>query len=180
MSVIHELGLRNLKCLALGGVRKQVRNFKELTEGNHQKWSVRLNLTQRREPHQFQTMEGLTVALHDSLDSGAWPFLVGGAICLVYSVNERDLDFKWATPNEAKSCEQDKTLHTLGRRRLKQVCDAFWCLGQHVRYTENFIMLPWCCNAERTTVLYDRTSFLKFWTINEEFQVDQSHHLVSD
>ena len=22
---------------------------------------------------------------------GAWPFLVGGAICLVYSVNERDL-----------------------------------------------------------------------------------------
>ncbi len=23
---------------------------------------------------------------------GAWPFLVGGVICLVYSVNERDLD----------------------------------------------------------------------------------------
>ena len=23
---------------------------------------------------------------------GAWPFLVGGAICLVYSVNERDYD----------------------------------------------------------------------------------------
>jgi hypothetical protein len=23
---------------------------------------------------------------------GAWPFLVGGAICLVYSVNERDHD----------------------------------------------------------------------------------------
>jgi hypothetical protein len=27
----------------------------------------------------------------DSMDSGAWPFLVGGAICLVNSVNERDL-----------------------------------------------------------------------------------------
>ena len=25
------------------------------------------------------------------MDSGAWPFLVGGAICLVNSVNERDL-----------------------------------------------------------------------------------------
>ena len=28
----------------------------------------------------------------DSMDSGAWPFLVGGVICLVNSVNERDLD----------------------------------------------------------------------------------------
>ena len=25
------------------------------------------------------------------MESGAWPFLVGGLICLVYSVNERDL-----------------------------------------------------------------------------------------
>ena len=180
MNVIHELDLRNLKCLALGGVRKQVRNFKELTEGHHQKWSVRLNLTQRRESYQFQTMEGLTATLHNSLDSGAWPFLVGGAICLVYSVNERDLDFEWATPHEAKSYEKDKTLHTLGRRRLKQVCDALWCLGPHVRYTEESDMSPWCWNVESTIVLHDRASFLLFWTINEEFQVDQSHHLVSD
>ena len=28
----------------------------------------------------------------DSMGGGAWPFLVGGAICLVNSVNERDLD----------------------------------------------------------------------------------------
>ncbi len=27
---------------------------------------------------------------HDSLGGGAWPFLVGGVICLVDSVNERD------------------------------------------------------------------------------------------
>ena len=27
----------------------------------------------------------------DSMDSGAWPFLVRGVICLVNSVNERDL-----------------------------------------------------------------------------------------
>jgi len=25
------------------------------------------------------------------MGGGAWPFLVGGVICLVYSVNERDL-----------------------------------------------------------------------------------------
>ncbi len=28
----------------------------------------------------------------DSVGGGAWPFLVGGVICLVYSVNERDLN----------------------------------------------------------------------------------------
>ena len=30
-------------------------------------------------------------ALLDSMGGGAWPFLVGGVICLVNSVNERDL-----------------------------------------------------------------------------------------
>ena len=28
----------------------------------------------------------------DSMGGGAWPFLVGGVICLVDSVNERDLN----------------------------------------------------------------------------------------
>ena len=28
--------------------------------------------------------------VHDSVGGGAWPFLVGGAICLVNSDNERD------------------------------------------------------------------------------------------
>ena len=41
-------------------------------------------------------------------------------------------------------------------------------------------MSTWCCNVENTIVLHDRASFLLFWTINEEFQVDQSHHLMSD
>eukprot|EP00997_Jenningsia_sp_PLL12_P008972 NODE_583_length_1586_cov_140.518543_g479_i0.p5 GENE.NODE_583_length_1586_cov_140.518543_g479_i0~~NODE_583_length_1586_cov_140.518543_g479_i0.p5 ORF type:complete len:71 (+),score=15.58 NODE_583_length_1586_cov_140.518543_g479_i0:28-213(+) len=31
-------------------------------------------------------------AFLDSAEGGAWPFLVGGVICLVDSVNERDLD----------------------------------------------------------------------------------------
>ena len=30
----------------------------------------------------------------DSMGGGAWPFLVGGVICLVNSVNERDLDLQ--------------------------------------------------------------------------------------
>ncbi len=37
----------------------------------------------------------------DSMGGGAWPFLVGGVICLVNSVNERDLDLltSWAKPS---------------------------------------------------------------------------------
>ena len=60
-------------------------------EGHHHKWSVRLNLTQRRKPYQFQTMAVLTEHFHDFLDSGAWPFLGGGLPCQVDSGNERDL-----------------------------------------------------------------------------------------
>ncbi len=35
----------------------------------------------------------------DSMGSGAWPFLVGGVICLVNSVNERDLDLLNSSAN---------------------------------------------------------------------------------
>ena len=65
-----------------------------MTEGHHQEWSLRLNLTQHGEPHQVRTWEGLTdrELFLDSMGGGAWPFLVGGVICLVDSVNERDLN----------------------------------------------------------------------------------------
>ena len=33
------------------------------------------------------------------MGGGAWPFLVGGVICLVNSVNERDLDLLNSTPS---------------------------------------------------------------------------------
>ena len=36
-------------------------------------------------------IDRLTIFL-DSMGGGAWPLLVGGVICLVYSVNERDLN----------------------------------------------------------------------------------------
>jgi hypothetical protein len=35
----------------------------------------------------------------DSMGGGAWPFLVGGVICLVNSVNERDLDLLNSSSN---------------------------------------------------------------------------------
>ena len=76
-----------------GEVRLQSWNLKELTEGYHQEWSLRLNLTQHGATHRVRTRSGLTdrELFHDSVGGGAWPFLVGGAICLVDSVNERDL-----------------------------------------------------------------------------------------
>jgi len=68
--------MRNQSILVPGGVWLQGSNLKELTEGHHQEWSLRIILTD---------------LFLDSMGGGAWPFLVGGAICLVNFVNERDL-----------------------------------------------------------------------------------------
>ncbi len=37
----------------------------------------------------------------DSMGGGAWPFLVGGVICLVNSVNERGLDLLNSSANSS-------------------------------------------------------------------------------
>ena len=47
--------MRNQSFWVPGGVWSQVWNLKELTEGHHQEWSLRLNLTQHGETHQVQT-----------------------------------------------------------------------------------------------------------------------------
>jgi len=54
---------------------------------------MRLNLTQHGKPHQVRTQQGLTDCelFLDSVEGGAWPFLVRGLVCLVNSVNEREL-----------------------------------------------------------------------------------------
>ncbi len=39
----------------------------------------------------------------DSMGGGAWPFLVGGVICLVNSVNERGLDLLNSSANPRDS-----------------------------------------------------------------------------
>ena len=40
----------------------------------------------------------------DSVGGGAWPFLVGGVICLVNSVNERDLSLLTRRSNPRIDC----------------------------------------------------------------------------
>ena len=41
-----------------GEVWLQSGNLKELTEGHHQAWSLRLNLTQHGKSHQARTLDG--------------------------------------------------------------------------------------------------------------------------
>ncbi len=39
------------------------------------------------------------------MGGGAWPFLVGGVICLVNSVNERDLNLLIVKPDFLSGCQ---------------------------------------------------------------------------
>ncbi len=76
-----------------GEVWTQVWNLKELTEGHTRSgacgliWPNTGKLTRARLKYDWQKWE----LFLDSKGGGAWPFLVGGVICLVNSVNERDL-----------------------------------------------------------------------------------------
>jgi hypothetical protein len=80
------------KSLGSGGSMVARLKLKGIDGRTHQRWSLRFNLTQHGETYQVQTWWGLTVWKHflDFMGGGAWPFLVGGVICLVDSDNERD------------------------------------------------------------------------------------------
>ncbi len=84
------------KSLGSGGSMVARLKLKGIDGRAHQRWSLRFNSTQHGETHQVQTWEGLTVWKHflDFMGGGAWPFLVGGVICLVDSDNERDSQSK--------------------------------------------------------------------------------------
>ena len=48
------------------------------------------------------------------MGGGAWPFLVGGVICLVNSVNERDLDLLNSSTNPAVLVSRPLLRGTIG------------------------------------------------------------------
>jgi hypothetical protein len=50
----------------------------------------------------------------DSMGGGAWPFLVGGVICLVNSVNERDLDLLTSAQQHSCCCRDALLRGTIG------------------------------------------------------------------
>ena len=66
----------------------------ELTEGPHQEWRLRLNLTQQGETQQVQRHYGLTdhELFLDYVGGTACPFPVGGVFCLLNYDNERYLN----------------------------------------------------------------------------------------
>ena len=92
---------RNSSFWVLGGVWSQDWNLKELTEGHHQEWSLRLNLSQHGKAYQTRTWSWLTDGeiFLNSMGGGAWPFLVGEATCLVNSDNGRDFCWFFANAN---------------------------------------------------------------------------------
>ena len=117
------------------------------------------------------------------MDGGAWPFLVGGAICLVNSDNERDSSLlnrsdvqrhimynflegqgAFSTTKRSKS-RSVMPLDVRGRTRatLKDKACSFPCsreLGNPMK------------------LLHDWDWGLKLFPLNEEFPVNTSHQLV--
>lgn len=75
---------------------------------------MRLNLTQHGKRYQVRTTPGLTDCelFLDSSNGGAWPFLVGGVICLVDSDNERDLYLKIVAGLVTEKAKKNNTHHT--------------------------------------------------------------------
>ncbi len=58
----------------------------------------------------------------DSMGGGAWPFLVGGVICLVNSVNERDLDLLNSSPYPLDRVRDFlEGLSVLSRRKIEAI-----------------------------------------------------------
>jgi len=60
MTVGEAIGAKDSSFQPVGAVHLQGRNLKELTEGYHQAWILRLNSTQREKPYWVQTTKGLT------------------------------------------------------------------------------------------------------------------------
>ncbi|KAI3493939.1 hypothetical protein L1887_41146 [Cichorium endivia] len=93
------------------------------------------------------------------MGGGAWPFLVGGAICLVNSVNERDLSLLTS---------------------YVEVCDALRCSGPHARYTDVFNEYIALADRPGKSLKFhrDRDRSLQLLVFNEEFLVSASHQLA--
>ena len=70
------------------------------------------------------------------MGGGACPLLVGGEICLVNSVNERDLNLLTSVTWAAS--QRDFVSLTQGCLRQEQVCDALRCSGLRLFIDSSF------------------------------------------
>ncbi|KAI3672101.1 hypothetical protein L2E82_50564 [Cichorium intybus] len=92
------------------------------------------------------------------MGGGAWPFLVGGAICLVNSVNERDLSLLTS---------------------YVEVCDALRCSGPHARYTDVFNEYIALADRPGKSLKFHRDGdrSLQLLVFNEEFLNPVNHRV---
>lgn len=84
----------NRKFLDFGGNIFASMKLKRIDGRSHKKWNLRLNSTQHGKAYQSQIvgMNDRLKIFHDSLNGGAWPFLVRELFCQVNSDNVRDLN----------------------------------------------------------------------------------------
>ena len=81
------------------------------------------------------------------MGGGVWPYSVGGVICLVHSVDERDLCMLDSVKDDSFliTSKRDFVCLTQGSSRQYQVCNALMCSGLHSRHTDvfnEFLTLP--------------------------------------
>ena len=146
---LHQHSVGNQSIRVPGGVWSQGWNLKKLTGIHLQARSMWLNLTQHGETYQVQTRLGLTdwQLFLDCVNSGAWPVLVGEVICLVNSVNERDLCLlnSWnqlrLVLNFLEGLFDDKRMEVKGNTRSVMPLDVLGRTRATLVYSASF--MPW-------------------------------------
>ncbi|KAM7460771.1 hypothetical protein LguiB_035869 [Lonicera macranthoides] len=111
------------------------------------------------------------------MGGGAWPFLVGGAICLVNSVNERDLSL---LTSYVEVSLHGQLLRGTMAFQATEVCDALRCSGPHARYTDVFNESIALADRPGKSLKFHRDGdrSLQLLVLNEEFLVSASHQLA--
>uniref|UniRef100_A0A7M7L1S7 Uncharacterized protein n=1 Tax=Varroa destructor TaxID=109461 RepID=A0A7M7L1S7_VARDE len=118
----------------------------------------------------------------DSVGGGAWPFLVGGAICLVNSDNERDSSLLnrrnlWYLEGPRLRSEQAASSRTrLSNNRSVMPLDV---LGRTRATLKESACFPWPKGpGNPLNLLRARDWGLQLFPMNEEFPVSASHKLA--
>ena len=117
------------------------------------------------------------------MGGGAWPFLVGGVICLVNSVNERDLNllnsavFLRKCVSLLRGTLTPKRKEVWGNNRSVMPLDVLGCTRATLMHSTSF--RP-CLERLGNLVKMHRDGdrLLQLLIFNEEFLVSASHQLV--
>jgi hypothetical protein len=112
---------------------------------------------------------------------GAWPFLVGGAICLVNSDNERDSNLlnRWLIFGQPDFLEGQAAISCMRKSNNRSVMplDVRGCTRATLK--ESTCLIPSSKESGNPLkLLRDRDRDLQLWSLNEEFPVSVGHQLA--